>query len=39
MAQYALDDTLDFERRVIDFVDIDSDKRRQYAANKRWPMS
>lgn len=39
MAQYALDDTLDFERRVIDFVDIDSDKWRQYAANKRWPMS
>lgn len=26
-------------RRVIDFVDIDSDKWRQYAAKKSWPMS
>jgi len=26
-------------RRVIDFVDVDSDKWRQYAAGKRWPMS
>ncbi len=25
-------------RRVIDFVDIDSDKWAQYAASKRWPM-
>ncbi len=26
-------------RRVIDFVDIDSDKWQQYAAKKSWPMS
>jgi len=39
MAQYALDPRLDFERRVIDFVDIDSDKWRQYAETARWPMS
>lgn len=26
-------------RRVMDFVDIDSDKWRQYAATKTWPMS
>jgi sugar transferase (PEP-CTERM/EpsH1 system associated) len=25
-------------RRVMDFVDVDSDKWRQYAAGKRWPM-
>jgi len=28
-----------FERQVIDFVDVDSDKWRQYALQKRWPMS
>ena len=39
MAQYVLDPELDFERRLIDFVDVDSDKWRQYAAKKRWPMS
>ncbi|WP_334186741.1 TIGR03087 family PEP-CTERM/XrtA system glycosyltransferase [Noviherbaspirillum sp.] len=37
MAQYAMH--LRDVRRVIDFVDIDSDKWRQYAENKRWPMS
>lgn len=26
-------------RRIIDFVDVDSDKWRQYAENKRWPAS
>lgn len=26
-------------RRIMDFVDIDSDKWRQYAATKRWPLS
>ena len=26
-------------RRVLDFVDIDSDKWRQYALSKRWPLS
>lgn len=28
-----------FKRRVIDFVDIDSDKWLQYARNKPWPLS
>ncbi len=37
MAQYAL--PADAARRVIDFVDIDSDKWRQYAQSKMWPMS
>lgn len=37
MAQYAM--SLRNARRVIDFVDIDSDKWRQYADNKRWPLS
>ena len=37
MAQYAMD--YPKARRVIDFVDIDSDKWRQYAEKKRWPMS
>ena len=36
MAQYAMD--LPNARRVIDFVDIDSDKWRQYAEKKHWPM-
>lgn len=37
MAQYALQ--VPDARRVIDFVDVDSDKWRQYADKKRWPMS
>jgi sugar transferase (PEP-CTERM/EpsH1 system associated) len=37
MAQYAT--AAQHARRVIDFVDIDSDKWRQYAEKKRWPMS
>jgi len=37
MAQYVMD--YPQARRVIDFVDIDSDKWRQYAEKKRWPMS
>ncbi|MDB5794073.1 MAG: glycosyltransferase, partial [Noviherbaspirillum sp.] len=37
MAQYVQDaDTL---HRVIDFVDVDSDKWKQYAASKPWPLS
>lgn len=39
MAQYVLSVDINFERRVIDFVDIDSDKWKQYAEQKRWPMS
>jgi len=37
MAQYLLPHSQ--LRRVIDFVDIDSDKWRQYAEKKSWPMS
>ena len=37
MAQYA--DKMDNARRVIDFCDVDSDKWRQYADKKSWPMS
>jgi sugar transferase (PEP-CTERM/EpsH1 system associated) len=37
MAQYA-EPYVD-ARRVVDFVDVDSDKWRQYAENKPWPMS
>jgi sugar transferase (PEP-CTERM/EpsH1 system associated) len=37
MAQYA--DPYRGARRVVDFVDVDSDKWRQYADKKSWPMS
>lgn len=37
MAQYATD--AHSARRIIDFVDIDSDKWLQYAAKKSWPMN
>lgn len=37
MAQYVMQEKS--IRRVIDFVDIDSDKWRQYADKKMWPMS
>jgi sugar transferase (PEP-CTERM/EpsH1 system associated) len=37
MAQYA--DKYRGARRVIDFCDVDSDKWRQYADKKSWPMS
>jgi len=37
MAQYA--DSHAAARRVIDFCDVDSDKWRQYADKKSWPMS
>ena len=37
MAQYA--EPYRDARRVVDFCDVDSDKWRQYADNKRWPMS
>lgn len=39
MAQYALPHLEQLDRRVIDFVDIDSDKWRQYAEKKSWPTS
>ncbi|WP_020655398.1 TIGR03087 family PEP-CTERM/XrtA system glycosyltransferase [Massilia niastensis] len=37
MAQYA--DRFPGARRVVDFCDVDSDKWRQYADKKSWPMS
>jgi len=39
LAQYVLNTTSPEMRRVIDFVDIDSDKWRQYAEHKHWPFS
>jgi sugar transferase (PEP-CTERM/EpsH1 system associated) len=38
MAQYVVGAPFDQARRVIDFVDVDSDKWRQYAARMRTPM-
>ncbi len=38
MGQY-LPEGADDLLRVVDFVDVDSDKWTQYAASKRWPMS
>ncbi len=37
MAQYASSETAKHARRVVDFVDVDSDKWRQYAETKPWP--
>ena len=37
MARFAMH--ADQARRVMDFVDIDSDKWRQYASSKAWPLS
>ncbi len=39
MAQYAVGSDYDDIRRVIDFVDVDSDKWRQYAERTRGPMA
>ncbi len=39
MAQFLPAGGKDFQRKVIDFVDIDSDKWRQYAEKKPWPLS
>ena len=39
MAQYVAGQKWSSIRRVIDFVDVDSDKWRQYAKSKSWPMS
>lgn len=39
MAQYIPANLSDQSRVVVDFVDIDSDKWRQYAERKSWPMS
>jgi sugar transferase (PEP-CTERM/EpsH1 system associated) len=39
MAQYVLRTEFSTARRIIDLVDVDSDKWRQYSGNKSWPMS
>ena len=39
MAQYILDKKFDSKNRIIDFVDVDSDKWRQYSEKKSWPMN
>ena len=39
MAQYVPENLPSDARVVVDFVDIDSDKWRQYAERKSWPMS
>lgn len=39
MAQFLPTDGNNFERKVIDFVDVDSDKWRQYSTQKPWPLS
>ncbi|TVO73617.1 MAG: TIGR03087 family PEP-CTERM/XrtA system glycosyltransferase [Sedimenticola selenatireducens] len=39
MAQYVEENNSTITKRVIDFVDIDSDKWRQYAEKKTWPMN
>jgi len=39
MAQYLQSGRADAMHRVIDFVDVDSEKWLQYAATKRWPLS
>jgi len=39
MAQYVMAHEHKRYRRIIDFVDVDSDKWRQYSEKKQWPMS
>ena len=39
MAQFLPDNGRDFRRKIIDFVDVDSDKWQQYAERKPWPLS
>ena len=39
LAQYVMHDNAKHTRRVIDFVDIDSDKWRQYSQSLNWPLS
>jgi sugar transferase (PEP-CTERM/EpsH1 system associated) len=39
MAQYILNPKFSSKNRIIDFVDVDSDKWRQYAEKKSWPMN
>ena len=39
MAQYVLGSGFAFKRKVIDFVDIDSDKWQQYSEQQPWPLN
>ncbi|MFO1190476.1 MAG: TIGR03087 family PEP-CTERM/XrtA system glycosyltransferase [Alphaproteobacteria bacterium] len=39
VAQFILTPAFANARRIVDFVDVDSDKWRQYATSKSWPMS
>ncbi len=39
MAQYVHAERFIQKNKIIDFVDVDSDKWRQYAEKKRWPMN
>jgi len=39
MAQYVLDAGHRYERKIVDFVDVDSDKWQQYSEQQTWPMS
>lgn len=39
MAQYVMGEKHKSAHRVIDFVDVDSDKWRQFAADSAWPRS
>jgi sugar transferase (PEP-CTERM/EpsH1 system associated) len=39
MAQYVAGPPYAHLRRIVDFVDVDSDKWRQYARTRSWPMS
>ena len=39
MAQYLENPAYSHLRRVVDFVDVDSDKWRQYAESQSWPLS
>ena len=39
MAQFVTGTERDFERKIVDFVDVDSDKWQQYSEQQTWPMS
>ncbi len=39
MAQFLIDPDIKLDQKIIDIVDIDSDKWQQYSAMKSWPMS
>lgn len=39
MAQYVMGSGFTFKRKIIDFVDIDSDKWQQYSERQIWPLS